>query len=42
LINLLTNALKFSNNCSVIYIENDVEKVSDDSPEVKIIVKVKD
>jgi len=42
LINLLTNALKFSNNGSIIYIENKVENLSEDSPEVKITVNVKD
>ncbi len=42
IINLLTNALKFSNGLGVIYIENSVEKVSEESPEVQITIKVKD
>ena len=42
IINLLTNALKYSDGKGTIYVTNSVTRLSETSPEVEVVVSVKD
>ena len=42
IINLLTNALKYSDGKGTIYVTNSVTRLSETSPEVEVAVSVKD